>query len=133
MKIIKVESQWNGSDEMTLNIPYFPHLHSSLNIEFEKYNRYPHPYEYFLSALTGTITLTVRDFAERKCLIITNLYITIEGIMNDQKDKIKEINIDIHLDSSATPEELTILEKRLTDDNTLLSFLKTERIHINWG
>jgi uncharacterized OsmC-like protein len=133
MNRMKVESQWNGTDEMILNVPYFPHLHSSLNGELNKGNRYPHPYEYFLAALTGIITLTVKNFAEKECLLITNLYITIEGLLNNGRDKIKEIKIDIHLDSSASPEELTILENRLTDENTLFSFLKTDKIHINWN
>ncbi len=133
MNIIKIESQWNGTDEMMLNIPYFPHLHSSINGELNKGNRYPHPYEYFLAALTGIITLTVKNFSEKKCLLITNLYITIEGHINENRSKIQKVKIDIHLDSSASPEELTILENMLTADNTILSFLRTDKIYINWN
>ncbi|MFW6014883.1 MAG: hypothetical protein ACOCRK_00435 [bacterium] len=133
MKKIRIESQWNGNDEVMLNIPDFPHLHAALNKNLEKYNRYPHPYEYFLSSLSGAITAFIKDFSNKHSLITGNLYIIIEGIFNEDLSKIEKLILEIKYDSNATGRQLTELQHGLLNKELILSLLKKEKIQINWN
>lgn len=134
MKQIKVEGQWNGREDMMLNISHFPHLHASFTADFENYNRYPHPLEYFLASLIGSITLTIKSFIEKRNLSFVNLYITIVGDINpDRMNKFHKLSIHIRLDSNASPEELTSLQKSLLQEDTIFNLLKDEEIiTVNW-
>lgn len=133
MEKILVESQWNGKQEMMINIPNFPHLHSSLTYNVKDCKRYPHPYEYFLSALSGIITLIIKDYSNINCLLITNLYISIYSNF-DSKNNISKISIDINLDSSASPEEFSKLQKEIYNNNLFLNLLNNNNIlQINWN
>lgn len=131
MEKLQVESQWNGKEEMMLNIPHFPHLHASINSITNNKTRYPHPYQYFLAALTGIITMIIKDYSEKNCLLIINLYINIKGQLVTGED-FKNIDIEIKLNSNATPEQFTELQRRINNDNTVLSMFKENMVNINW-
>ncbi len=133
MDKLKVESQWNGTKDMMLNIPHFPHLHSTLADKLPDCSRYPHPYEYFLASLCGIITLIIHKYSEEKCIIITNLYITINGSLSNEIGKFNNIEVNIKLDSSASAEELTILQNIIKKNDTIVYLLNEEIININWN
>lgn len=133
MKKILVESQWNGNQEMMINIPDFPHLHSSLTYNVEACKRYPHPYEYLLSALSGIITLIIKNYSNKNCLLITNLYISIHSNLNS-KHNMPKISIDINLDSSASPKEFNDLQKEIHNNDLFLKLLSNNNLlQINWN
>ena len=133
MNQIKVESQWNGQDELMLNIPHFPHLHSGLGDNFEDYQRYPHPLEYFFVALNGTITLVIKNFAQKNNIIIKNLYITTTGEVNSLTGHFNNIALDLRLDSSASPQKLTNLQQNLLQDEAIFALIKQPHmLTINW-
>jgi len=132
MDKLKVESQWNGTKDMMLNIPHFPHLHSTLTDTLTDYTRYPHPYEYFLSSLCGIITLIIYKFSEEKCIIITNLYITISASLSNEIGKITNIEVNIKLDSSVSPDELTSLQNLIYQNDTMVYLFDKDIINVNW-
>lgn len=130
--LFKVEGQWNGDKEMMLDIPNFPHLHSTIK-GLDKSNRYPHPLEYFLSALCGTLTLCISNYSDNKGITIDNLYIIITCEVDKKLSTIKNLVIEIKQDSDLAPEELTQLQKKLLENEPIFKLLsKKDNIHINW-
>ncbi len=132
MEKLRVESQWNGTKDMMLNIPHFPHLHSTLTEKLSDYSRYPHPYEYFLTSLCGIITLIINNYSEEHCVLITNLYITISASLSDEIGKFTSIEVNIKLDSSVSSNELTVLQNIIYKNDTMVYLFEKDIIHINW-
>ncbi|ACL69814.1 OsmC family protein [Halothermothrix orenii] len=134
MDTFRIEGQWNGNKNMTLNIPHFPHFHSDLTTEFNNFKRYPHPFEYFALSLCGSLTMTIRKNSEEKGINIRNLYLIIEGTVNNELDKLINLTINIHMSSNTTINELASLQKSLLDKDPLFNFIKySNNINVNWG
>ncbi len=133
MIFLKVEGQWNGTkDEMMLNIPNFPHLHSSLS-NLDDPQRYPHPVEYFMASLCGTITLVIENYAGKNNVILTNLYIIITCEINNSMEEFSNITVEIRLDSSLSPRQLTELQNILLEKEPVFNLINNNDVlTINW-